>query len=136
MNNLLVYIGGFLIVVLAALFGLPYVVDWNGYRGVFEEEASRMLGREVRVQGNVSLRLLPSPYVHAEKLRIGGAIGEETGRPLFRADGFTMWLSVPPLLKGIVEARDAHPLRSDPAVGGSAGGHGAWGCAWLAGLAG
>jgi uncharacterized protein involved in outer membrane biogenesis len=111
MNNLLVYIGGFLIVVLAALFGLPYVVDWNGYRGVFEEEASRMLGREVRVQGNVSLRLLPSPYVHAEKLRIGGAIGEETGRPLFRADGFTMWLSVPPLLKGIVEARDAQIVK-------------------------
>lgn len=111
MNNLLVYIGGFLIVVLAALFGLPYVIDWNGYRGVFEEEASRMLGREVRVQGNVSLRLLPSPYVHAEKLRIGGAIGEETGRPLFRADGFTMWLSVPPLLKGIVEARDAQIVK-------------------------
>ncbi|MBY0225765.1 MAG: AsmA family protein [Hyphomicrobium sp.] len=111
MNNLLVYIGGFLIVVLAALFGLPYVIDWNGFRGVFEEEASRMLGREVRVQGNVSLRLLPSPYVHAEKLRIGGAIGEETGRPLFRADGFTMWLSVPPLLKGIVEARDAQIVK-------------------------
>ncbi len=111
MNNLLVYIGGFLIVVLAALFGLPYVIDWNGYRGVFEEEASRMLGREVRVQGDVSLRLLPSPYVHAEKLRIGGAIGEETGRPLFRADGFTMWLSVPPLLKGIVEARDVQIVK-------------------------
>jgi uncharacterized protein involved in outer membrane biogenesis len=57
-----------------------------------------MLGREVRVQGNVGLRLLPAPYVHAEKLRIGGAVGEETGRALFTADEFTMWLSVPPLL--------------------------------------
>lgn len=111
MNNLLLYIGGLLIVVLAALFGLPYAIDWNGYRGVFEEEASRMLGREVRVQGNVSLQLLPSPYVHAEKLRIGGAVGEETGRALFRADGFTMWLSVPPLLKGVVEARDVQIVK-------------------------
>ncbi len=106
MNNLLLYLGGFLIAVFAALFGVPYAVDWNSYRGVFEEEVSRMLGREVRVQGNVAVRLLPTPYVHAEKLRIGGAVGEETGRPLFRADGFTMWLSVPPLLKGIVEARE------------------------------
>jgi uncharacterized protein involved in outer membrane biogenesis len=105
MNNLLVYFGGLLIVVFAALFAVPLAIDWNSYRGVFEEEASRMLGREVRVQGNVAVRLLPSPYVHAEKLRIGGAVGEETGRPLFRADGFTMWLSVPPLLKGIVEAQ-------------------------------
>ncbi len=106
MNNVLLYIGGLLVVVLAALFGLPYAVDWNGYRGVFEEEASRILGRDVRVSGNVGLRLLPSPYVHMEKLRVGGAVGEEAGRPLFRADDFTMWLSVPPLLKGIVEARD------------------------------
>lgn len=105
MNNLLVYFGGLLIVVFAALFGVPLAIDWNSYRGVFEEEASRMLGREVRVQGDVAVRLLPSPYVHAEKLRIGGAVGEETGRPLFRADGFTMWLSVPPLLKGIVDAQ-------------------------------
>ncbi|OYW56988.1 MAG: hypothetical protein B7Y80_02645 [Hyphomicrobium sp. 32-62-53] len=105
MNNLLVYFGGLLIVAFAALFAVPLAIDWNSYRGVFEEEASRMLGREVRVQGNVAVRLLPSPYVHAEQLRIGGAVGEETGRPLFRADGFTMWLSVPPLLKGIVEAQ-------------------------------
>ena len=111
MNNLLLYIGGLLIVVIAALFGVPYAIDWNSYRGVFEEEASRMLGREVRVQGNVGLRLLPTPYVHAEKLRIGGAVGEETGRALFTADGFTMWLSVPPLLKGIVEAREVQVVK-------------------------
>ncbi|MGE5267208.1 MAG: AsmA family protein [Deltaproteobacteria bacterium] len=111
MNNLLLYIGGLLIVFIAALFGVPYAIDWNSYRGVFEEEASRMLGREVRVQGNVGLRLLPTPYVHAEKLRIGGAVGEETGRALFKADGFTMWLSVPPLLKGIVEAREVQIVK-------------------------
>ncbi len=111
MNNILVYIGGLLIVVLAALFGVPYAIDWNKYRGVFEEEASRMLGREVRVAGNVGLRLLPTPYVHAEKLRIGGAVGEETGRPLFKADEFTMWLSVPPLLRGVVEAKDVALVR-------------------------
>ncbi len=111
MNNLLLYFGGALIVVFAALFGVPYAVDWNSYRGVFEEEASRMLGREVRVQGNVGVRLLPSPYVRAENLRIGGAVGEETGRSLFRADVFTLWLSVPPLLKGIVEAREVEIVK-------------------------
>jgi uncharacterized protein involved in outer membrane biogenesis len=111
MNNLLLYFGGLLIVVFAALFGVPLAIDWNSYRGVFEEEASRMLGREVRVQGNVAVRLLPSPYIHAEKLRIGGAVGEETGRPLFRADGFTMWLSVPPLLRGIVEAQEVEIVK-------------------------
>lgn len=111
MNNLLLYLGGLLVVVFAALAGVPYAIDWNSYRGIIEEEASRMLGREVRVQGNVSLRLLPSPYFHAEQLRIGSAVGEETGRPLFQADGFTVWLSIPPLLKGVVEARKVDVLK-------------------------
>ncbi len=105
MNHVLMFLGGLLIVAFAALFAVPAMVDWNGYRGVFEEEASRILGREVRVGGNVALRLLPSPYVRFEKLRIADP-GGETGRPLIRVDDFIMRLSVPPLLKGLLEARE------------------------------
>lgn len=104
MNNALLAIGAVLIAALAALFAVPYVIDWNGYRGVFEEEASRMLGRDVRVGGKVDVRLLPVPYVSFGKLRIADAVNE-TGEPLFRADSFTLWLSVPPLLRGVLEAR-------------------------------
>ena len=70
MSNGLLYIAGLITLVLAALFAVPYFVDWNGYRGVFEEEATRILGREVRVGGDVNLRLLPAPYVRFDKLRI------------------------------------------------------------------
>jgi uncharacterized protein involved in outer membrane biogenesis len=105
MSNGLLYIAGLLSLALAALFAVPYFVDWNGYRGVFEEEATRILGREVRVGGNVNVRLLPSPYVSFEKLRIADPTGV-TGEPFFRAESFTMRLSVPPLLKGIVEANE------------------------------
>jgi len=103
MNNALLYIGGLLVVALAALFAVPYFIDWNRYRGVFEEEASRVLGRDVRVGGAVNLRLLPAPYVRFEKLKIADA-GDESGESFFRAESFTMWLSVPPLLKGVLEA--------------------------------
>jgi uncharacterized protein involved in outer membrane biogenesis len=58
MNNALTYFGGFLVVVFAALFAVPALIDWNGYRGVFEEEASKVLGRDVRVNGGVNLRLM------------------------------------------------------------------------------
>ena len=60
MNNGLLYFGGLLVVVLAALFAVPNFVDWNGYRGVFEEEASKVLGRDVRVGGEVNLKLFRS----------------------------------------------------------------------------
>ncbi|RUO98312.1 AsmA family protein [Hyphomicrobium sp.] len=103
MNNGLLFLGALLVAILAALFAVPTFVDWNSYRGVFEEEASKVLGRDVRVSGNVNLKILPVPYVRFEKLRIASITGQ-TGEPFVRADSFTMWLSVPALLRGVLEA--------------------------------
>lgn len=105
MNNGLLYLGCFLALVLAALFGVPYAVDWNGYRGVFEEEASKVMGRDVRVGGGVSVSFLPTPYVRFEKVRLADTTGQ-TGEPFVRADSFTMRLAVSPLLRGAFEATD------------------------------
>ena len=103
MNSVLLWIGGLLVAVLGLLFAVPYVVDWNAYRGVFEEEASRVLGRDVRVGGRVNLRLLPAPYVRFEKVRISDTKAT-LGEPFFRAESFTLWLSTGPLLRGVIEA--------------------------------
>ena len=103
MNNLLMWVAGLLVAVFAALFAVPPLVDWNQFRGVFEEEASRLLGREVRVGGQVNLRILPVPYVSFEKVSISDAPG--LSGAFLRADRFTMLLSAPPLLRGVMEAR-------------------------------
>ncbi len=105
MNSLLLWIGGLLVAILGLLFAAPYVIDWNAYRGVFEEEATRILGRDVRVGGKVNLRLLPSPYVRFEKVRISDA-GAALGEPFFRTEAFTLWLSPTPLLRGAIEASE------------------------------
>lgn len=125
MNSFLMWIGSLLILVLAALFFGPHFVDWNGYRGVFEEEASRILGRDVRVGGNVNLRLLPAPYVRFEQLQVADTTGI-AGAPLFHADSFTMWLSVPPLLKGILEAKKIELERPSVALAIDEEGFGNW----------
>ena len=103
MNRVLLIIGGLLVGLLAALFTVPMLVDWTRYRGSFEEEATRLLGRDVRVGGRVNLRLLPAPYVRAEKVRIADTTAT-VGEPLFRAESFTIWLSVLPLLRGELQA--------------------------------
>lgn len=103
MNNLLLWLSGILLIVLCALFAVPPMIDWNQYRGVFEEEVSRFLGREVRVGGDVQLRILPMPYVSFGKVRIADAPG--IAGSFIRSDRFTLWLAVPPLLRGIIEAR-------------------------------
>jgi uncharacterized protein involved in outer membrane biogenesis len=105
MNRVLLAIGGLLVGLFALLFAAPALVDWNRYRGIFEEEATRLLGREVRVGGRVNLRLLPVPYVQFEQVRIADTAGS-VGRPLFMAEDFTVWLSVGALLAGGFEASD------------------------------
>ena len=104
MSNLLVAIAVFLITVIGALFAVPYFIDWNSYRGVFEEEASRLVGREVRVGGAVNLHLLPTPYFRFEKVRIADTSADLD--TFFRADSLTVKLSVPPLLRGAIEANE------------------------------
>jgi uncharacterized protein involved in outer membrane biogenesis len=103
MNNFLLIIASILVLVLTALFAIPPMIDWNDFRGAFEEEASRMLDRQVRVRGQVSVRILPIPYVSFEKVRIADAPGVPGS--IAQAEQFKMWLSVPPLLRGIFEAR-------------------------------
>lgn len=103
MNNFLLFIAAVLVLVLTALFAVPPMVNWNDFRGAFEEEASRLLDREVRVRGEVSVRILPVPYVSFEKVRIADAPG--ISGSFARAEQFKMWLSVPPLLRGVIEAR-------------------------------
>lgn len=124
MNNFLLYLGGLLIAALAVLFAVPHFVDWNSYRGVFEAEASRILGRELRVGGAVNVRFLPVPYVSFEKIRIADPGGESGS--IIRIDSFTMWLSVPPLLRGILEAHQVELRRPVLQLATDASGSGNW----------
>ena len=41
MSNFFVGLAVFCITVIGSLFAIPYFVDWNSYRGVFEDEATR-----------------------------------------------------------------------------------------------
>lgn len=124
MNNFLLTIAAFLVLILAALFGVPPLINWNDYRGAFEEEASRLLDREVRVRGEVSVRILPIPHVSFEKVRIADAPGVPGS--FARAERFKMWLSVPPLLRGVFEAREIELVQPVIRLRTEADGSGNW----------
>jgi len=110
MSNFIIALAVFLITVIGAVFAIPYFVDWNGYRSVFEEEATSLLGREVRVGGAVNLHLLPTPYFRFEKVRIADA-SVNLQEPFFRADSLTVKLAIPPMIRGVLEANEIELLR-------------------------
>lgn len=105
MNHFLLSLAALLVVALAAAFAVPYFVEWTAYRQVFEAQTSRMLGRPVKVGGDVSLRLLPVPQLRFKNVQVADAQGRFEA-PFAKADSFTILLSVPPLLRGEIEARE------------------------------
>lgn len=110
MSRVLILIGAVIACALTALIVVPRFVDWNHYRGVFEAEASRLLGRDVSVRGEVNLRLLPTPYMQFDEIRIADTRGEARA-PIFKADGFTVWLAPGPLFRGALEASRVELIR-------------------------
>ncbi len=105
MNNLLVAIAVFIITVVGALFAVPYFIDWNSYRSTFEEEAKNVIGRDVEVDGDVTLYLLPTPYFRVEKVRIADTSATLTEH-FFKTESLSIKLSIAPLLRGVVEANE------------------------------
>ncbi len=125
MNNFLLWLAAIVIVVLGALFAVPMLVDWNGYRGTFEREMTKVIGREIRIGGDVALRLLPTPYLSMEKVRIADASGR-FDTPLLRLERFTVWLSTTPLVRGQIEAREMEFQRPELRLAFDDAGRGNW----------
>lgn len=110
MNTLLSIIGAILVLVLGTLFSVPHFIDWNQYRGVIEEEASRAVGRDVRIGSKVHVRLLPSPSIRLEDVRIADTTAL-TGEPIFRTAEVSAKLAISPLLTGSVEVSEIELIR-------------------------
>jgi uncharacterized protein involved in outer membrane biogenesis len=104
-NNLLIAMAVFVITVVGALFAVPYFIDWNSYRAIFEEEARNVIGRDVEVDGDVALHLLPTPYFRVEKVRIADT-STTLSEHFFKTDSLSIKLSIAPLLRGVVEVNE------------------------------
>jgi uncharacterized protein involved in outer membrane biogenesis len=59
-----------ILALVAALVG-PLLIDWNSHRSLFEAQASRVIGVNVRVTGGIDARLLPSPRLTLHDITVG-----------------------------------------------------------------
>ena len=90
------------ILALVAALVAPLVVDWSSYRSTFEEEASRLTGLTVRVNGAIDARILPSPHFKLTDV----AIGEAGREPQVRAAAVELEIGLGPLVRGEVRATE------------------------------
>ncbi|RYD54568.1 MAG: AsmA family protein, partial [Verrucomicrobiaceae bacterium] len=59
MRRILVIAGGVLVLLLGGLIILPNLIPQDVYRAKIEEEASKLLGRPVKVTGNIGVSIFP-----------------------------------------------------------------------------
>jgi len=102
-NSLLLTLTALLILVLSALFAAPLFIDWNDYRPAFEAQATKLLGRQVKVDGAVHLKLLPAPELKFDDVKVANEDGS-LERPFLEAKSLEARLNVGTLLTGAVEA--------------------------------
>jgi hypothetical protein len=79
----------------------PTVLEWNRYRADVSGLASAALGQKVRIEGRVTLRVLPQPLLVAERVTVDASAGATV-----TAEQLLLRVALMPLLAGRVEARE------------------------------
>lgn len=82
---------------------VPPLIDWSGTRDQIAARVTTATGRPVRIEGKLSLRLLPSPALAANGLVIGNPAGMDG--EFARVERLNLKLAVLPLLSGKLHLR-------------------------------
>jgi len=102
-----------IILALVSALVAPLVVDWNRYRPALEQEAMRLTGLAVRVNGTIDARILPTPRIVLRNVDVAAA-GQE---PKVRAATLELELGLGPLLRGKVQATEMRLVAPQISVG-------------------
>ena len=105
-----------ILALVAALVG-PLLIDWGAHRSLFEQQASRLIGLEVRVTGAIDARLLPAPRLTLHDIEIGSGAGK------IRARDLGIELALGPLMRGEWRATDLNLVGPQLKLGLDAAGH-------------
>jgi len=101
---------GLVVVVLFTALIAPFLINWTAYRAEIESEAGRILGRQVTINGDIDIRLLPSGVI-----RLGGVEVKSPHDPrsaaLASIDLVKARLALAPLLRGKFQFIDVELVR-------------------------
>ncbi len=80
----------------------PYFIDWSTYRTEIERYGSRLVGRDVKIEGPVRFQILPTPVMSISDFRIANVEGG-SAESFLAAKKLEVRVALSPLLKGEIE---------------------------------
>jgi uncharacterized protein involved in outer membrane biogenesis len=106
------YIGLMLLALLGAALAAPFIVNWNAYRDNLESYGHKLTGREIAINGPISVRLFPWPRLVTEDVSIANPAGIE-GAPTLNARSINVELALAGLFAGEIRVESItldHPV--------------------------
>jgi uncharacterized protein involved in outer membrane biogenesis len=97
------YFGLALFLSVAAALLAPFVLDWNTYKPQLEAYGQRLSGRQVKIDGNVEIRLFPIPRLEADDVRVFNEGSTET--VLAASDKVVVEVTLGGLLNGSLDVQ-------------------------------
>ncbi len=99
-----------LALLVAGVWLVPGMLDWNRYRDGIAALVSQQVGRPVRIGGGVSLQLLPQPILTADDVSIEAGVTDEHSVAVdeghLHAKALRLRVALGPLLAGKVDAQE------------------------------
>lgn len=102
MKRLAIILPAILVLLVAVALVAPGFVDWNQYKQPAIDQIKKATGHDVAIDGNLSMAVLPSPYLYAENISVKAPEGSASEH-LATIKRLDVSLSVLPLLGGKVE---------------------------------
>ncbi|MEO1162067.1 MAG: AsmA family protein, partial [Pseudomonadota bacterium] len=91
---------GILIILVAGALGVgPLLVNWNSYKADFQRQASLLIGRQVTIDGPVTVRLFPWPRLTASNIRVANPPGSMLA-DMLQIEKVDAEIAAAPLLSG------------------------------------
>jgi uncharacterized protein involved in outer membrane biogenesis len=103
LNTVLSYLAGLIALLLVAALAGPTFVDWNRFRGEFEEQAKKITGRDVTIGGDISFVVLPAPHLTLNNVSVANVAGGENP-DFLRVGRVDVEVALIPLLSGEISA--------------------------------
>ena len=101
-KKLLIGLAGLLILAVAAVLVAPSFIDWNVYKADIAARAKAATGRDLAIDGDISLALLPAPTLSAAKVRLANLEGGDAP-DMATLEALRVRVALLPLLEGRIE---------------------------------
>jgi uncharacterized protein involved in outer membrane biogenesis len=101
LKKLLIGLGVLIALIIAAIIVGPQFVDWNSYKAQIAAKAKEATGRDLAIDGDIALSILPSPTLSVAKVRFANAPGGSVP-DMASLDSLEVRVALLPLLQGLV----------------------------------